>query len=49
MTQKPEQSAVRTIPVEVKWRDIIHLDIKDADLKKKTEAFLDKLEKSAFR
>lgn len=41
--------AIRQIPVKVSWRDVIELDIADPELKKKTENFLTKLERSAFR
>ena len=45
-------TAMRSLPpseVKLKWRDILTLEISDPVLKRHTEGFLDKLEKSAFR
>lgn len=42
------QGSVTDIKPTIKWRDVIQLEISDPDLKKRTEAFLDKLEKSEF-
>jgi hypothetical protein len=41
-------SSILSIEPKIRWRDLIHLDIKDPKLKTHVEGFLDFLEKSSF-
>lgn len=41
--------SVTEVPVKIKWRDVLHLEIKDQELRGHVERFLDKFERSAFQ